>query len=473
MNIKKLALLIFLAVMAFCWTSSQSYALNAELDFHGKAESTAILRDITGFQYGLLDDNRWVGWKTQLQFDLGIRPQYDLKPALRIEKVYFSFRGNYDAIYELDSSRYAAVPTDRSWGSGSRYDMTRDDVMYETDLRELFIDITLDAGASGTTTANAHARLGRQIIQWGEADGFNLVNIVNPQDLKSIAAFANPDELACPIWMGRFDFNTGAVGAFANLSAQLLAIPDNRPTIWGPPGSAYGLGLTQNDHASDLGNMQYGVRLGALYKDLSTYLYYFAGYENHQGAAGGLNFATGAIDHPRINMYGMSFTVPWDYWYAMIRGEASLTTDSSWTDLSSPTAYSAHQTFKAYLGIDKPFHPPLGTDSALNVTVQFFYQKIDDWEFGALRPGIKDNSYHIIANFGNDYYHGQIAPGLFVWYDLEGSYLLSPSIKYSPDGRWVFKVSATMYLGDPNSASKFAPYIGGNDELAFNVLYQW
>jgi hypothetical protein len=50
---------------------------------------------------------------------------------------------------------------------------------------------------------------------------------------------------------------------------------------------------------------------------------------------------------------------------------------------------------------------------------------------------------------------------IFVWYDFTdgGSYLLAPSITYTPDYRWFFQVSGTAYMGDPHSVSKFAPYI--------------
>jgi hypothetical protein len=472
--IKRLALVVVCAALALCWTSSQGYAeTTTDISFHGRAQSTAVVRDITGMQYGFMDKNEWVGWKTELQFDLGITPVRDTRPCFRVDKVYLSYRGSYDAIYDL-TSRYNAIPDAGRWGAtGSRYDLGKDDLRIENDLREAFIDLTWDAGEnSAENTMNGHARFGRQIVMWGEADGFNLVNVVNPADNRGVSSFANPDDLAIPIWMARFDVNSGATSLFNNLSFQLLLIPDNRPTLWAPAGAPYGLGLGQNDESSGIGNMQYGMRLGALYNDLQTYFYYFQGFENGNA----WNFGTGLIDHPRYKMYGVSIAKPWDAWKAMIRAEASLTDEGSINlDFSSPTFYSRYKMFKAYVGIDKPFHPNLGTDSALSTTVQLFYQHNDDWDFNpaAGRGAIKESSYQIIALASNDYYHGTIAPSIFFWYDIDGSYLFSPAVTYSPDGRWVFKVSATAFLGDPNSHSKFAGYIGGNDEFAFNIKYQW
>jgi len=481
MNIRaRLALLVMFAALALCWTSSQGYAFeNVDVGFHGRIQTTGIMRDITGIQYGLFDSNQWVGWKTELQMDIGVSPVYLTRPPLRIDKVYLSYRGSYDLIYDLES-RYDNIPdSGRSWGTGSRYDLGKDDLRSENDMREAFVDVTLDAGENTEKNpVNAHLRLGRQIVMWGEADGFNLVNVVNPQDLRGVTAFANPDDVAMPIWMSRFGLNSGAAGPFNNLSFQFLAIPDNRPTLWAPAGAPYQLGFSQNDHASDFRNMQYGLRLGGLYKDLQAYLYLFNGFENNQ-PVGGLNLTNYQLDHPRYRMYGASISVPWDAWRAMIRAEASLTDENTYTDISTLSAggpgYSFHKVFRSYIGIDKPLHPSLGTDSALSTTVQLYYQHVYDWDFenNLTRPGMKEDSYQIILILGTDYNHGTIAPGIFVWYDMEGSYLFSPSVTYSPDGRWSFKLSLTSYLGDKNSASKFAAYIGGNDELAFQVKYQW
>jgi hypothetical protein len=471
---KRLALVVVCAALALCWTSSQGFAAEStDISFHGRVQSTAVVRDTTGFQYGFMDSNEWIGWKTELQFDLGITPVWDIKPCFRVDKVYLSYRGSYDAIYDL-TSKYNAIPDAGRWGpTGSRYDLGKDDLRIENDLREAFIDLTWDSGDSDQTPLNAHARFGRQIVMWGEADGFNLVNVVNPADNRGVSSFANPDDLANPIWMARFDVNSGATSWFNNLSFQLLLIPDNRPTLYAPAGAPFQLGLGQNDEPSGFSNMQYGVRLGALYKDLQTYLYFFQGFEN--GYA--WNFGTGLYDHPRYKMYGISIATPWDAWKAMIRAEASLTDQGSLAfDFSSPTFYSMNRIFKAYVGIDKPFHPNLGTDTALSVTVQLFYQRNNDWDFNPAmgRGWIKENVYQIIAILGNDYYHGKIAPGIFMWYDVDGSYLFSPSITYSPDGRWVFKASLTGFFGDPNSHSKFAGYIGGAaDDFAFSVKYQW
>jgi len=478
MRIKFLLLFVISALALWC-TTTPGYGFDTELAFHGRIGTTAVLRDIDGVQYGLFDNNKWVGWKTELQFDLSITPKYQVRSPLRIYKVYLSYRGSYDAIYDL-VNRYDDIPdSGRAWG-GSRYDLGKDDLRSENDLREFFVDITLDAGENTQNCPqNAHLRLGRQIIQWGEADGFNLVNVVNPQDLRGIGAFAAPDDLANPIWLARLDLNSGAWGPFNNVSGQFLFIPDNRPTIWAPAGAPYGLGFPQNDHATGFNNPQYGARLGFLWQDLQTYLYYFNGWANDQ-AAGGLNLRDSQLDHQRYEMFGISFAKPWDWWKAVVRAEGSISQDLSFTDvgnlLSGGPGYSLHKTYKAYIGIDKPFHPKIGTDSALATTVQLYYQGIDGWDYDPnVRANLKKDSWMVTLSLGTDYYHGQINPSLFVWYDFTdgGSYLLSPSISYTPDYRWFFQVSGTAYMGDPHSASKFAPYIGGNDELAFKIKYQW
>ncbi len=482
MDIKKrLTILSLFVALLFFASPNEGFTQiikNTELRFHGQAQTTAIVRDIDGFQNRILNDNQWVQWRTQLKFDLDLIPEYVDNPAVRVSRLFLSYRGAYDTIFDM-TSRYNDVPDERTGGNGSRYDLGKDDVRYENDLREAFIDVMTTVGGG-----ILNGRLGRQITQWGEADMFNLINVINPSDYRGFGAFANPDDLANPIWMGRFDYTLGTLGMFDSVSVQILAIPDNRPSIFGPatatasaPYALYvpGLNVYQNDNASDLGNMQFGYRLGLVKDYLQTFLYYFNGFQ--AGPAVNTSMALSGdlyLDHPRYEMFGLSFNYNSEQVLkGVLRGEFSLS-DITYGDASVAQGYEFHKTYKAMIGFDKTLHPKfLGTDSALPATVQLFYTKINDWDYDpALRSSNKDEAWRLTVSGQTDYYHGTITPGLAYAYDFEGVSLIVPYITYSPDGRWFAYMSSQIFLGDKNAVCDLVSAIGST-EMVFRVGYRW
>jgi len=250
-----------------------------ETELAGRLQTTFVLRDTNGFQYGFLDENEGVQLRNELKIDLTLKPEYSVLPDVRLEKVFLSYRGAYDAIFEL-SDRYDDVreksPDDFEYG--------KDDIEWENDLREAFIDFVAE---HGNHTLNL--RLGRQIVMWGEADGFNLINIVCPDDVSYQLFFSDVDDLATPLWMGRLDYECVDIGPFRSLGAQFLAIPDIRPDQFAPLGgtdgwinfdspyafifkSLDGIGIQEiKEDVADrsFDNMEYGIKLSATIGNLN------------------------------------------------------------------------------------------------------------------------------------------------------------------------------------------------------------
>lgn len=195
-----------------------------ETDFHGRVQSTFVLRDNNGMQFGFMDNTEGVQWRNELKFDLTVKPEYDTNPAFRLSKFFLSYRGAYDAIFE---SRDAYDNVRKK--SPDDFELGKDDLETENDLREVFTDLILE-----DETQRLTMRLGRQITQWGEADGFNVVNIVNPQDNSNLMFFENVEELATPLWMARFNYSKLGIGPFAELGLEFLAVPDIKPHQFAP-----------------------------------------------------------------------------------------------------------------------------------------------------------------------------------------------------------------------------------------------
>ena len=122
-----------------------------------------------------MDDLQGVQWIQELQLDLEVTPEYPTgQPLVRFEKAFFRYRGAYDAIYDT-SDKYNDVVNDAQ----GKFELGKRDLKWDQDLREAFADFVAENEYS---TMRANLRLGKQIVQWGESDAFNLMNIVNPND---------------------------------------------------------------------------------------------------------------------------------------------------------------------------------------------------------------------------------------------------------------------------------------------------
>ena len=191
-----------------------------DVAFHGQVSSLFVLRDIDGFQSGFLDENRGVQWRNTLEFDLTLKPEYKPGATYYVDKVFMSYRGAYDAIFEL-TDRYDDVREK----SPDDFELGRDDIEWENDLREIFVDLVAEEGMT-----KVNLRLGRQIVRWGETDIFNVLNVVNPSDNSFQMFFQDPDDTAIPLWMARLNYNVVGVGFLTVWALSFL-----RSRIFGRP----------------------------------------------------------------------------------------------------------------------------------------------------------------------------------------------------------------------------------------------
>jgi hypothetical protein len=478
----------FLGGVLFVLAFYPMNSLALDLDFRGHLQSTGVLRDTDGFQYGLMDNLEVVQVRNELKFDLAIKPEYPKgQPPVRWEKAFLVYRGAYDAIFDL-TDRYDNVREK----SPNDFELGRDDIKWENDLREAFVDFIAEGGLQ-----SANLRLGRQIIQWGDADGFNMANVVNPNDNSVLLFFDNPEDLANPLWMARLDYSRSSVGPFNAVDLQLLAIPDIRPTQFAPLDGTYDapyafsfeafrpLPVREDVPSSTIDNMEFGVRLGLNFSDWQLYGYVFDGYQDNPA----IDFRTifsgfYTFKHPRQTVYAVSFSTFLDPPInAIFRGEASLTDEQYYTDLErwgfgvDPTAktYSGHKWYQALLGFDKDFHPKwIGTRTALSSFTQVYYWKIDDYSYDATwRPAAEDEYFRITQGFQTNYMHGSLTPFLFGMYDTDGCFMTNASLDYTPDGKWYCKLSQISFWGNPPpEASPFAGLIS-TSEVSLRVGYRW
>ena len=483
------------ACLAVCLSlPMNSFALKAET--HGEIVSGYVLRDTNGAQYGFFDNLEAVQWKHSLQFDLGITPEYTKgTPQFRFEKAFFQVRTAYDSIFDI-TERYDNI-RDKS---PDDFELGRSDLETSVDLRECFVDFV---GESDDGYSRANLRLGRQIVQWGEAAGFTLVNVVNPSDTSSNLYFASTEILKTPLWMGRLDLEVPGAGPFRTFSLQGLYIPDVRPQLWAPHDGpnlapyafivreAFGpFAVDERESSSGL-DTEYGLRLGTEFGQTGLYLYYFHGISDSPANNLTSLFATGTLlwDHPEQKTYGLSFTTFIEPLNFILYGEGSQTKDVAMVDISTLFAggkgYSLHDRYQAMLGIDKSLPGRfVGTDSAITTNFQIYHTWVDDsYEqdlskiAGITNRGRAEEEWEVSALATTDYLNGSLKPTVFVLHNFTngGTTSARVSLKYSPDGNWYGEVASMFFLGDNTAnnvvgAYKFIETVG---ELGLKIGWAW
>jgi len=473
----------------------------------GRVSSMFVLRDNNGFQYGFLDNTEGVQWRNELKFDVTLRPEYAMIPDYRLEQVFLSYRGAYDAIFECRRDRFNQI-RDKSIAD---HELGRDDIEWENDLREAFVDLVAAGGMQ-----KAVLRLGRQIVQWGEADGFNLLNVVCPDDNSWVMFFADPEDTATPLWMARLNYTVTGVSIFDSLGLEVMAVPDIRPDQFAPLGGEDGytnfdapyaflfeglkypladFGFPQTQAfqtrrikedvaANSLDNMEYGVALSLGIGDLNASLNYFVGYQDEPGVdiSGLWDFFNGVspdiivyFRHPRQRTLGASFNYFFAPFNCVFRGEGSYTNQLTLTDAANQAnGLAQRDLYQALVGMDKDLHPKfIGTASSLITSFQLYWRHISSWQEDKGRnPTELDNHYRITGLMQTDYYNGRITPSVFFMYDPEGTWMTNAAVKYDPDGKWLFKISQMSFWGNTGAISPFAALIG-TGELSFTATYRF
>jgi hypothetical protein len=499
---KRYVLTFCFMLIMFSLCSGNGYCL--DVDFRGQVSSLYIMHDTNGFQHGVLDHLSGAQWRNTLQFDLTLKPKYEgSRPSAYLEKVFLSYRGSYDAIFATMERYDNIVEKERA-----DFELGRDDVEWENDLRECFTDLVVEGGAQ-----KVNLRLGRQIVRWGETDSFNVINVVNPSDRSYQMAFSNPDDLAIPLWMGRLDYSIAGLGFFDSLGIQLLCTPDIRPTQFAPLNgkdgfatfdapygyllsafNGYGITAFHEDVASSqFDNMEYGISTTFAIGSLNGALHYFCGHQHDPAIdwaqyltwAGSLGLA-GAPEitfrHPRQNTYGYSWNYFMQWANAVVRGEGALTDNAYLMDMDITSPFdldgiSKRKVYQNMVGFDKDLHPTwIGTTSALGLGVEGYWRHVDDWYTDAALHGFdKEDTYILTCLMYTDYWNYKIRPMILAMYDSEGDWMTNASIKYDPDGKWLFTLAQSSFWGPTNGISNFS-YGGAlisTSEVSFKVTYRF
>jgi hypothetical protein len=167
----------------------------------------------------------------------------DLPFKLKGFEYHVTFRGEADSLYDWGPNEYstavqfykvqAAAPTVLNGQLqvpvlGLRQRLRH----YGTDRERLF-QAYLEANVS-----NLFMRFGRQILSWGETDGFQLLDHINPIDSSFGGFLISLDERRVPLDMMLTNYNIGDYGPFSDAYLEAYAAIDNKVGYY--PGTPIG-----------------------------------------------------------------------------------------------------------------------------------------------------------------------------------------------------------------------------------------
>jgi hypothetical protein len=482
-------------LVMFCiFCSMQSSNVSAySTEFHGYLESNLILRDTNGFQYGFFDKGEAIQQRNTLKFDVDIMPGLTFGTeanTFSVEKVHLTYRGAVDSIFTLRDKDYDVIRTT----GPSRFELGRDDIAYENDLREATVDLTYEG-----TAGKSFLRLGRQMVSWGEALGVTITDVINPPDNSFQMFFLNPDELKIPLWMARYNHSV-RVSPSLGINGDFVVVPDVRPQQFAPLDSSMaapyafvfaGLkGLNVREEV-DTRQVQWGGRIKfELGTNSNIALSYFEGI--NAGPAielrdlvfiGGIPYPTTAVfTHPWIKTYGGSFDTYVGLLDVVVRGEFGLIKGSPVSlpatapdfilSSMSMRTYRLKDVGKAMLAVDKNVWAKWLSDSQVNLSLQWVHNHIYDWEPVYDASATKEDIDLPLLMISWNNFHGQLAPSLMAMYDTQGTCMTQVSAKWSITSAWYVSLALQAFWGDTTAKSDFAPLIG-TSEATIKVGYQF
>lgn len=444
----------------------------------------------------------------------------DYRPAPNL-KVYVAGKFTADWAYPL-------LGSDQEW-KGKEFDKSRDELFIDTGWDKMLHEayVTWSPG-------NFFLRAGKQIVGWGETDGFRLMDQINPVDNRRGLGDVEFENTIIPIWLVRADYHIQPqsrwlqdIGLETVFNPNARFQPD-RPIdlgndvsgVWAPdvnpfPGGQ--LGSTRYDnkapHDWERGGMEFGTRVKGVINDMIFSLNYFNGISN--GAQlrliGAPDVTIAPLDntpilhlpleqrYPRYQMVGATFT-----------SDFPSVSSSALGGVAPVLRLEAARVFNNTMGVEGGFSGPpferyikkdelryvVGVDWKVKADFlnpkaffffsgQFYHRKILDFEKDqtpaeiAAKMDLKDflgnvkkDNYITTLLVNTTYLHNKLTPQIFWLRDmtLNGN-MFKPQITYDYSDKWHYTVGA-LFLDGKISQKGFEP-LKRKDQLFATVKYRF
>ncbi len=166
---------------------------------------------------------------------------------VRVDRVgyHLTFRGEYEGIYDFGPNDFSTADANRALVFPLSGRMPEDAIARQRrDLRNIASHRErLFQAYVEARIGDVHARFGRQILAWGETDGFRVLDNINPLDFSFGGFLLALDERRVPLDMLRLSYYLGRIGSASEVYLEGYVAIDDEVT-WNPgipAGSPWGL----------------------------------------------------------------------------------------------------------------------------------------------------------------------------------------------------------------------------------------
>lgn len=445
--------------------------------------------------------------------------KYDTEEGVNAALLNILVEGEYSINDQL--TFYASGMFSKDWAYDLKHDdRSWNDKLFSQSRDKLYIDDeywqVLKEAHLTWTPGDFYFRGGKQIVKWGETNGFRLMDQINPADKRRGLGDVEFETSVIPIWLVRaeyyapiqsiwlqdlgfeFVFNpnvdfipnqgsTGLGGDVGGIWAPNVEVPGPFPGGFARVGSA----VYNIDEPDGSEGFEYAARIKAVAYDTMITLNAFSGRDDSPallGAPGRASTFTSdgtMILHPGYVGYYPRFrfaglTVARDIpglKAGFLGGVApSLSLEAFYGfDSTFPTSINTlvkSDELRWALTVDwKVKIPLLNPMTYFSISPTFYHQTILDYPTGCDLKMQEDNSMYTLM-IKTQYLHGTITPVFFWMHDVDNDadlYKAAVIYKYSED--WQYTLGA-IFL-DGKEPGKGFHVFENKDYISFKISYKW
>jgi len=356
-------------------------------------------------------------------------------------------------------------------------------------------------------------RVGKQIVKWGETDGFRLMDQINPGDGRRGFSDVEFETSVIPIWLIRTEYYPDIKSSWLTdlglefifnpnadfIADQRIRTGNDVGGIWAPDamaGQAHVGSIFENIREPDkwTEGQEFAFRVKGVVSNTFLTLNYFYGRDNSPvlrsaPIAPKISMASDGrlILHPFQNGFYPRFryagaTLAKDITplkasflggvAPVIRMEAFYAFNNTFVDKKN-TLFESDE-FRWSIGVDwKVKIPVLNPMNYFSISPQFYHRCLMDYpeaEMGSL----KKNNYQATLSISTSYLHNRLIPSLFVLHDVNSKsnqFRLQLFYDYSTQLRFTL---GTIFLhGDNKEKYKQFQLFDHKDYIFFKVAYKW
>lgn len=472
---KRYVVLIFTLLMYVLWGCP---AIAEQFDVGGKPMN--LMGYITqGVAVSLSDQDKYDSERDFQSAITNVLIEGDYKPRDNI-RLYLSGMFTADWIYDLKSN-------DSSWNN-KLFDHSRKNLYMDNEGWQLLKE------ANVTWFDDSFmVKVGKQIVTWGETDGFRLMDQINPQDPKRGFADVEYDTTVIPIWLVRAEYFLKKKPAWLQdlgfemvfnpnaefIRNQGIQLGNDEGGIWAPNALAdigggmqahVGSAYTNLDEPGTFSRdgFEYALRIKGAVADSTVTLNYYYGLDKDPVTKMiGMTPPTIASDgnlilhpvfeghYPLFRFVGGTFSKDITPLRSDILGGVSpvLRMEGFYafsnTFANSLNDFEKKDELRLAIGADWKVKCNLLNPSAyINIGPQFYVRKILNYPTDHSLSGLYENNYMTTLGVSTTYFHNKLTPSIFWLSDRtnKADFIRYQAI-YDYSNEWRITVGATTFNG--------------------------